>query len=140
MRRLASALTASVLLVMVLSGCTSLRSSLGTSDSSCYLALPTTSHAVRGHGRLIGIHLFSESSLRKKAPHLYGYLSTSEVAQRKLCVAAYEGEFTKGTVVKPLGKPSGHLAVVVTETPSNTLLGTVIFRRAPLHFGHPHVG
>jgi hypothetical protein len=29
---------------------------------------------------------------------------------------------------------------VVTTTPGNHLLGTVIFRRAPLHFGHSHAG
>jgi hypothetical protein len=139
-RRLMMVVTASLLIVLLLAGCTSLRSSLGTSDSSCYLALPTTSSAVHGHGRLIGIHLFTESSLRKKAPHLYSDLSTTEVAQQHVCVAAYEGVFTSGGVLKPRGKPSGRLAVVVTETPSNKLLGTIIFLRAPLHFGHPHVG
>jgi hypothetical protein len=64
----------------------------------------------------------------------------SAKAQQKICVAAYVGEFTRGSVSRPLGRSSGQLAVVVSEMPSNKLLGTVIFRHTPLHFGHPHVG
>jgi hypothetical protein len=32
------------------------------------------------------------------------------------------------------------VAVVVLAIPSNQLLGTVIFTRAPLQFGHTHIG
>jgi hypothetical protein len=140
MRRLGVVLAGTLLWTSVLAGCTSSRSSLGTTDSSCYLALPVTSHAVHGKGRLVGIQLYSESSLRKRAPNLSRDLSLSSNTQQKVCVAAYAGEFTKASVNQPLGQPSGQLAVVVSETPSNELLGTVIFRHAPLHFGHPHVG
>jgi hypothetical protein len=140
MRRLGVVLAGTLLLTSVLAGCTSSRSSLGTTDSSCYLALPIASHAVHGKGRLVGIQLFSESSLRKRAPNLSRDLSLSSKAPQEVCVAAYVGQFTRGTVNRPLGRPSGQLAVVVSETPSNELLGTIIFRHAPLHFGHPHVG
>jgi hypothetical protein len=140
MRRLGVVLAGTLLLTAVLAGCTSFRSSLGTTDSSCYLALPIASHAVHGKGRLIGIQLYTESSLHKRAPGLSRALSMSAKAQQKICVAAYVGEFTRGSVSQPLGRSSGQLAVVVSETPSNKLLGTVIFRHTPLHFGHPHVG
>jgi hypothetical protein len=138
-RRLGVVLAGTLLLTSVLAGCTSSRSSLGTTDSSCYLALPIASRAVHGKGRLVGIQLYSESSLRKRAPNLSRDLSLSSKAQQKVCVAAYVGQFTRGSVNRPLGRPSGQLAVVVSETPSNELLGTIIFRHAPLHFGHPHV-
>jgi hypothetical protein len=140
MRRLGILLAGTLLLTSVLAGCTSSRSSLGTTDSSCYLALPIASHAVHGKGRLVGIQLYSESSLHKRAPNLSRDLSLSSKPQQKVCVAAYVGQFTRDSVNRPLGQPSGQLAVVVSETPSNELLGTVIFRHAPLHFGHPHVG
>jgi hypothetical protein len=139
-RRLGVVLAGTLLLTSVLAGCTSSRSSLGTTDSSCYLALAIASHAVHGKGRLVGIQLYSESSLRKRAPNLSRDLSLSSKAQQKVCVAAYVGQFTRGSVNRPLGRASGQLAVVVSETPSNELLGTIIFRHAPLHFGHPHVG
>jgi hypothetical protein len=140
MRRVGVLLAGTLLVTTVLAGCTSSRSSLGTTDNSCYLALPVSSRAVHGKGRLVGIQLYSESSLRKRAPNLSRDLSLSPKAQQKVCVAAYAGEFTRASVNQPLGQPSGQLAVVVSETPSNDLLGTVLFRHAPLHFGHPHVG
>jgi hypothetical protein len=138
-RRLVGALAACVLLATVLAGCTSARSGLGTSDSSCYLALPTAAKAVEGHGRLLGVHLFTLTALQHKAPNLFKKLATSAGPQR-VCVIAFEGHFDTTTVSTPLGRPSGRLAVVVSTIPANHLLGTVIFTRAPLHFGHPHIG
>jgi hypothetical protein len=57
-----------------------------------------------------------------------------------VCVAAFTGKFTKGEVSKPLGRTAGPLAVVVSTSPGNKLLGTVIFSHAPLNFGHSHFG
>ena len=50
------------------------------------------------------------------------------------------GNFTAASVSDPRGRSSGKLAVVVSTTPGNHLLGTVIFTKAPLHFGHSHAG
>jgi hypothetical protein len=138
-RRLAGVLAGCVLLASVLAGCTSARSGLGTSDSSCYLALPTATKAVENHGRLLGVHLFTLTALEHKAPHLFQKLATRASSQR-VCVIAFEGHFDTSSVSAPLGRPSGRLAVVVSTIPANHLLGTVIFTRPPLHFGHPHIG
>ena len=138
-RRLAGALAGCVLLATVLTGCTSARSGLGTSDSGCYLALPTATKAVESHGRLLGVHLFTLTALQHKAPHLFQKLATRASSQR-VCVIAFEGHFDANSVSAPLGRPSGRLAVVVSTIPANHLLGTVIFTRPPLHFGHPHIG
>jgi hypothetical protein len=128
------------LLAGVLAGCTAARSNLGTSDSSCYLALPTATKAVGSHGRLHGVQRFTLSALRKKAPRLLHDLHTTAPGTETVCLTAFTGKFTAATVSDPRGGSSGQLAVVVSTTPGNHLLGTVIFTKAPLHFGHSHAG
>ena len=138
--RAAVALAGCLLAAGALAGCSSARSSLGTSDSSCYLALPTATKAVENHGRLVGVHLYELSALRHRAPKLYKTLAPTGPASERVCVVAFEGHFEQATVSRPLGRPSGRLAVVVSTTPDNRLLGTIIFAHTPLHFGHPHIG
>jgi hypothetical protein len=133
------ALAGGALLAMVCTGCTAARSTLGTSDSSCYLALPTATAAVGTHAHLVGFHRFTLKQLKVKAPHLYQAIASDESASENVCVVAFTGKFASGHVAKPHGRPSGTLAVVVSTTPGNELLGTVIFRHAPLHFGQTHV-
>ena len=124
----------------LVSGCTAARTSLGTSDDSCYLALPAASAAVHNHGHLIGVHLFVGSKLRQTAPAVYRNLESELKPSDKVCVTAFTGTFSRATVDDAHGRTSGVLLVVVTTTPSNHLLGTVIFKHAPLHFGHTHLG
>jgi len=138
--RWAAGTASGALAVAVLAGCTTARSSLGTSDSSCYLALPTATKAIGSHGHLLGVQKFSLSALRKKAPHLLHDLATTASGSETVCIVAFTGNFTTGSVSEPRGRSSGHLAAVVSTTPGNHLLGTVIFTKAPLHFGHSHVG
>jgi hypothetical protein len=124
-----------------MSGCTSARSTLGTTDSSCYKSLPTALQAVRGHGHFVGIHLYTLSKFAKIAPRLVDDLGGQHITKAtRVCVAAYEGTYTSSDVSKPLGRASGKLAVVVVNAANQHLLGTAIIKRPPLHFGHPHVG
>ena len=139
-RRWATGAAGCALLAGLLAGCTTARSNLGTSASSCYLALPTATKATRSHGRLLGVRRFTLSGLRKQAPHLLHDLATKEVGSQSVCVIAFAGNFAAGSVSDPRGRASGHLAVAVSTTPGNHLLGTVIFTHAPLHFGHSHLG
>jgi hypothetical protein len=136
--RATAAVGACVLMAALLAGCTTARSNLGTSDSSCYLALPTATKAVHSHGRLLGVHRFTLSALHQQAPHLREQLAMDLPASESVCVVAFEGDFTSGSVSEPHGRDAGRLAVVVSTTPGNHVLGTVIFARAPLHFGHFH--
>jgi hypothetical protein len=138
--RLAGAIAGCVLLSCVVAGCTSVRSSLGTSDSSCYRALPTARHAVHEQGRMLGVQLLTLATLRRQAPRLFENLTTTHADSQRVCVVAFEGQFTKSSVSKPSGRSAGRVAVVVSTAPSNQLLGTVIFTRAPLRFGHSHFG
>ena len=139
-RRWATGIASGALLAGALAGCTTARSSLGTSDSSCYQALPTATKAVESHGRLLGVQKFSLSELRKNAPHLLHDLGTTASGSDTVCIIAFTGKFTAESVSEPRGRSSGHLAVVVSTTPGNHLLGTVIFTEPPLHFGHSHAG
>jgi hypothetical protein len=139
-QRWAAGAAGCALVAGVLAGCTTARSSLGTSDSSCYLALPTATKAVGSHGHLFGVQKFSLSALRKNAPHLLHDLATNAPGSETVCIIAFTGKFTAGSVSEPRGRASGHLAVVVSTTPGNHLVGTVIFTKAPLHFGHSHAG
>jgi hypothetical protein len=136
----AARLAVCVLTACLLVGCTSVRNSLGTSDSSCYIALPTAARSVGPHSKLIGVHQFTVKSLSHKAPTLYRDLAKGKPSSQRLCVIAFVGTFTRSSVEMPFGRTSGQLAVVVTEAPSNRLLGTVIFLHAPLQFEHNHIG
>jgi hypothetical protein len=136
--RIKVGLAGCVLAALVLAGCTSARSSLGTTDASCYQALPAATKAVQSHGRLIGLHLFTLKEIKSKAPHLYQFIEDRANPPQRVCVVGFTGKFTRGKVSKPLGKSSGELAVVVSTSPSNVLLATVIFSHAPLKFGHSH--
>jgi hypothetical protein len=122
-RRWATGAAGCALMAGFLAGCTTARSNLGTSDSSCYLALPTATKAVNGHGHLFGVRRYTLSALRKQAPHLVQDLDTKKPGSQSVCVIGFTGD----------------LAVAVSTTPGNHLLGTVIFTRTPLHFGHSHL-
>jgi hypothetical protein len=131
---------ACLLAATLVAGCTTARSELGTSVSSCYLALPTATSAVRGHGHLLGVQRFTVGQLQQRAPGLYRDLASHPPASKRVCVVAFGGTtFHASSVSDARGRNSGRLAIVVSTTPGNHLLGTVIFAQAPLRFGHTHV-
>lgn len=139
-RRKVHAILGALVLAGALAGCTSARSSLGTTDSSCFLALPTASSAVHDHGYFMGIHLFTRAQLAKVAPRMANELAEADEAATHLCVAAYSGTFTSTGVQKAMGRPAGKLAIVVVNASTRKLLATVIFRHLPLRFSHTHLG
>jgi hypothetical protein len=132
--------TALVLAATLMASCSSARSDLGSTGASpsCYLALPTASKAVGGHGHLEGIRKYTLNGLRTVAPRLYRRLADDLSKKQGVCVAGYTGHFTAGEVQKPLGRPSGTLAVPVVTTPGNTLLGTLILSKLPVRFQQTH--
>jgi hypothetical protein len=129
-----------VLTLTLVAGCTGVRSNLGTSDSSCYLALPAATHAVGSHSRLLGAHLLTLADLRRQAPKLVTQIAPTASTTQSLCVLAFSGHFTSTTVSKPHGRSAGPVAIVVLTRPANDLLGTVILMRLPLRFSHSHIG
>jgi len=136
----ARAPAACALVFLLAVGCTSIRSNLGTSDSSCFLALPAATKAVGPHSRLLGARLFSLAELRREAPKLAAQVSPKGSPKQSLCVLAFSGHFSSTAVSKPLGRSAGEVAVAVLTRPSNLLLGTVILKRLPIRFSHSHIG
>ena len=139
-RRLGTGLLGCLLISVIFAGCTSVRSSLGTSAGPCYLALPTATRAVNGHGRLVGVQLLTLSAIHREAPGLFDDLATTHADSQRVCVIAFAGHFSQQSVADPRGLPVGRLAIVVSTTPANQLLGTVIALRSPLRLGHSHIG
>jgi hypothetical protein len=130
---------AAVLVLAVLAGCTSARSSLGTSDSPCYQALPSAVASVRHTGRLVGVDLTSLKRLDQESPPIARALGGGRSPER-VCTIAFAGRFEAGSVADPRGRTTGHFAVVVLTNPADSVLGTVILDHAPFRFGHPFVG
>jgi hypothetical protein len=125
-----------VLLASLLSACSAARTGLGTTNESCYLALPTAAKAVGGHGHLEGVRKYTVSGLKSVAPRLYGQLANDVSKKQAVCVAGYTGHFIASEVSKPLGRTSGTVAVAVVTTPANKLLGTLILTKLPVRFEH----
>jgi len=136
--RAATLVAALVLAASLLSACSAARTGLGTTDESCYLALPTAAKAVGGHGHLEGVRKYTVGGLKGVAPRLYSRLSKDVSKKQAICVAGYTGHFSASEVSKPLGRSSGTLAVAVVTTPANKLLGTLILTKLPVRFQHTH--
>ena len=127
-----------VLVATLLAACSTARSDFGTTDASCYLALPTAAKAVGGHGHLEGVRKYTLSNLRNVAPRLYSRLADDLPKKQAVCIAGYSGHFTSSDVSKAMGQPSGSLAVAVVTTPGNKLLGTLVLTKLPVRFQHTH--
>lgn len=128
--------------VSLLTACSAVRNELGTTNGSCFVALPTAKSALGDHGELVGVRLFTVTSLRRSAPRLYeAAVSAPGPRITRVCLVAFHGHFRAYDVRLPVGDPSGHLAIVEIGYPGNRLLATLLLlRRMPLPFGHSHVG
>jgi|HubBroStandDraft_2_1064218.scaffolds.fasta_scaffold856019_1 hypothetical protein len=136
-RRTVAAVAASLLLAAtLLTACSAARTGLGTTDDSCYLALPTAAKSVGQHAHLEGVRKFTLTSLRGVAPRLYAHFAHDMPKGKAVCVAAYTGHFTKSSVSKPLGRNFGTLAVVIVTSPGNDLLATLILTKITVRFRH----
>ncbi len=121
-----------------LAACSSARTDVGTTDESCFKAIPTASHAVEDRGHLAGVRKYSLADLHGLAPRLADRLADQMPKGQAVCLVAYSGRFDSSRVSKPLGRGSGPLAVAVVTWPGDTLLGTLILDRIPVRFGHSH--
>ncbi len=135
-RRWGAGVAGLVVAASLLTACSAARTGQGTTAESCYLALPTAAKAVGGHGHLAGVRTFTLSGLHGRAPRLYVHLVDEVPKGQAVCVVGYTGKFNATMVSKPLGRPTGTLAVVVVTTPANKLLGTLILTKIPVRFQH----
>lgn len=94
-----------LLAASILVGCTTVRDDLGRSQSACYLALPSAARAADDNHRLVGVQLLTVASLRQHSASLFDELHLGRSSAQRVCVFAFEGSFTTGSVSKPLGHP-----------------------------------
>ena len=91
---------------LVLVGCSAARTDVGTTDETCYLALPTAANAVGPGAHLVGIRKFEMTSLKGISPRLYAQMVKTEPAKQAVCIAAYTGHFSSSRWPSPWGVPS----------------------------------
>ena len=108
-RRWGAAVAGLVVAASLLTACSAARTGQGTTDESCYLALPTAAKAVGGHGHLAGVRKFTLSGLHGVAPRLYGRLADDVPKGQDVCVVAYTGHFI-GVDGVQAPRPSGRHA------------------------------
>jgi len=135
-RRWGAGVAGLVVAASLLTACSAARTGQGTTAESRYLALPTATKAVGGHGHLAGVRKFTLSGLHGVAPRLYDRLADEVPKGQAVCVVGYTGKFNATMVSNPLGLPTGTLAVVGVTTPANKLLGTLILTKIPVRFQH----
>ena len=142
LRRAARLLPALLLAGSLLAACSSARTIQGTSDESCYLALPTAEDAVgtpaHTHPHLEGVRKFTVASLKGPAPAPLRHAQGRAPGQAGRVPGRLHRPLRRHRVAKPFGRSTGSLAVVAVKTPGNELLGTLILAHLPVNFGHTH--
>ena len=96
--------------ILLLAGCTSVRSNLGTSDSPCYLALPAATRSVGATSRLVGVHLTTVRTIAKDSSFLAKTLGIGNGSAKRACVFEFAGRFSKSSVSRAGGHASGRFA------------------------------
>jgi hypothetical protein len=125
----------------LVAACSAARNSLGTTNGACFVALPAAASAIGGHGGLVGVRLVQVSQLKSLSPKLYqAAVGAPGPKVTQVCLLAFHGRFTAAHVRHGIGRATGRLAIVEIEFPDKRLLATLILRRAPLSFGHNHIG
>ncbi len=104
-RRLGAGVAGLVVAASLLTACSAARTGQGTTDESCYLALPTAAKAIGGHGHLHGVRKFTLSGLHGVAPRLYTRLADDIPKGQNVCLAAYTGHFTRVVGVQAARAP-----------------------------------
>ncbi|MGH8989091.1 MAG: hypothetical protein ACRDXC_10950 [Acidimicrobiales bacterium] len=122
-----------------LGGCAAARSELGTASSGCYVDLALATRAVHHQGSLEGVRLLNVTSLRAHASLLYRAAQVHGKQLGQVCLVGFGGTFRAVDVERPVGEPSGRLAVVELDYPTRRLLATLLVRRPPVSFGHYHL-
>ncbi len=139
--RTALIISLAVMSAVLLGGCTASRNDLGTTNGTCYVAIPQASGAVHDHGRLLGARLDSLKALKTFAPKLSeAVLAHDKTLNSRVCLVAFGGNFRRASVTSGIGYTTGSIAVVVLEYPSSKVIATFISKRSIASFSHTHFG
>ncbi len=125
---LAAALVGSAL---ALAACTG-HNELGTSDSACYIALPTAAGATGHRDHLVGTRMTTAGALRRTSPTFAARADLPADPGARVCLVAFSAPGRGG--------PRRGLTVAVVTYPGDRVRSVVTVHRAPLGFGHFHLG
>ncbi|MGH9208375.1 MAG: hypothetical protein ACRD1G_17775 [Acidimicrobiales bacterium] len=130
------ALGAALLAVLILvGGCTSGHSALGSSSSPCFKALPVATEAVHGKGTLLGVRLLRSRDLRH-LPRVQSAVGIRRLGTASVCAVAFRGRYLPGQVDHAVNNRAGPVAVVITDDTGRTVLASFVLSRLPLRFSH----
>jgi hypothetical protein len=118
---------------LFLASCGARGAVLGPSSSPCFRSMPLAASTVLNTGHLVGVRLIDVGHLRHP-------LTSSTALPSKVCVVAFQGNFTAAAIGATEGRDHGPFAVVVVSTDGTRLLATVIVSRLPLDFRHTVIG
>jgi hypothetical protein len=116
------------------SACTAGHSSLGTSASPCFKALPLAKDAVHNRGSLIGVRRVPARSLGRTP--LRELPSLQRLGSTPVCLVAFRGPYPPGGVDHALHRRGGRFAVVIVNERGDRVLASFVFDRIPFRFRH----
>ena len=116
----------------LLTACSAARIDLGTTDESCYLALPTAAKAVGEHAHLAGVRKFTLAGLRGVAPRLYGRMAHHVPQEPGRLPGRLHRPLHPSSVSKPLGQRRRHARRRRGhDRRATTCSGTLILTKTP---------
>lgn len=128
-RRVGMSGVALIVAALSFAGCDQPRNALGTTSSACFRAIAPAHRAVH-HGTLMGVRKADIEQLRRHIP------AAAQLGDTTVCLVAYRGPYTAGSVQSQVGDQSGNYAIVAVELKRDTVLAAFVTQRLPVRFRH----
>ncbi len=122
-------------LSVLTSACTGGHSSLGSTASPCFKALPLAEGAVHHHGRLLGVRRVTPAAFGASS-RVRSILDQHKIGKSSVCVIAFQGPYKAGQVDHVVQHRSGNVAIVFVDEKGSTVLASFVLDRLPLRFRH----
>jgi len=114
---------------LVLPACDQPHNALGTGSSVCFRALAPAHRAVHT-GTLVGVRRANLDQLRRRVP------AAAQLGTTTVCLVAYHGDYSAGSVERQMGDHAGSYAIVAVELKHDAVLATFVTNRLPVRFRH----
>jgi hypothetical protein len=111
-------------------GCAGARSTLNTTASACFKALPAADAAVHGKGRLVGVRQLDTTELARRLPE------AAALGHRQLCGVAYEANYGSGDVAGTDTSRAGRFALVLVDHQGHQVVAAYVVDQLPMRFSH----
>ena len=116
---------------LLLAACAGPRSSLNTTTSQCFRALPMAKAIVSQQGKLVGVRSVSGATLARQLPQ------AERLSGQQLCLVAFRGPYPNGSVPRADPAGPGTYAIVAVDRRGSTVLASFVVDELPLRFRHP---